>query len=71
MALQESVNKIIEALGGVAKAIEKLTEALRKTFEKLEEHKRLLRRPPKWYTKANTPAMIVRKCRLFHCRNNC
>lgn len=71
MTLQELSNRIIEAWGGIAETIEKLTEALRKAFEKIEEHERLLRRPPKWYIKANNPAMIVGKNRLFHCRNNC
>lgn len=71
MTLQEIADKIIEAWGGITEAIEKLTEELRKAFEKIEEHKQLLRRPPKWYIKANNPSMIVGKSRLYHCRNNC
>lgn len=71
MTLQELSGRIIEAWGGIAEAIEKLTEALRKAFEKIEEHNRLLRRPPKWYSKANIQAMIVSRRKLYHCRNNC
>lgn len=71
MTLQEIAEKIIEAWESIAKQIEKLTEALRKAFEKIEEHERLLLRPPKWYSKANTPATNVSKNKVFHCRNNC
>lgn len=71
MTLQELVDKIIEAWTPIAEHIEKLVDVLRKAFEKIEERERLLRRPPKWYIKANNPAMIVGKSRLFHCRNNC
>jgi len=71
MTLQELVDKIIEAWTPIAEQIEKLTEALRKAFERIGEHKRLLRRPPKWYIKANNPTMIINKGRIYHCRNNC
>lgn len=71
MTLQELSEKIIEAWSGIAEAIERLAEELRKVFEKIEKHKRLLRRPPKWYSKANTPVMNVNKGRVYHCRNNC
>lgn len=71
MTLQEMVEKIIEAWTPIAEQIEKLAEALRKAFEKIEEHKRLLRRPPKWYSKVNSPSMIVNRTIIFHCRNNC
>lgn len=75
MTLQEMVDKIIEAWTPIAEQIEKLTEALRKAFDevnkKIEEHKRLLRRPPKWYVKANNPAMIVISRRVYHCRDKC
>lgn len=71
MTLQEMVDKIIEAWTLIAEQIEKLAEALRKAFEKSEEHKRLLRRPPKWYAKANNPAMIVSRRRAYHCRDKC
>ncbi len=71
MTLQEMVDKIIEAWTPIAEQIEKLTEALRKAFEKIKEHERFLRRPPKWYRKANSPAMIVSRIKLYHCRNNC
>lgn len=71
MTLQEIADKIIEAWTPIAERIEKLADALRKAFEKIEEHERLLRRPPKWYIKANTPAMIINKGRIYHCRNNC
>ena len=69
MTLQEMVDKIIEAWTPIAEQIEKLAEALRKAFEKAEEHKRLLLRPPKWYIKANIPAMIVSRRRVYHCRD--
>lgn len=71
MTLQEIAETIIEAWTPIAEQIEKLTKELRKAFEKIEEHKRLLRRPPKWYRKANSPAVIVSKSKLYHCRNNC
>lgn len=71
MTLQELSEKMIEAWTPIAEQIEKLVDALRKAFGKIEEHKRLLRRPPKWYIKANNPAMIVNKRRIYHCRNNC
>lgn len=75
MTLQEMVDKIIEAWTPIAEQIEKLTEALRKAFDevnkKIEEHKRLLRRPPKWCIKANIPAMIVSRRRAHHCRDKC
>lgn len=73
--LQELADKLTEAWGGISEKMKKLAEALRKAFDevnrKIEEHKRLLRRPPKWYAKANNPAMIVSEIRLYHCRNNC
>lgn len=75
MTLQEISDRIIEAWGNISKSLEKLAEALRKAFDevnrKIEEHKRLLRRPPKWYSKANAPAMLVSRSKLYHCRNNC
>lgn len=71
MTLQEMAEKIIEAWTPIAEQIEKLAESLRKAFEKIEEHERLLRRPPKWYSKANSPATIVCRSKLYHCRNNC
>lgn len=71
MTLQEIAEKIIEAWTPIADRIEKLAEALRKAFEKIKEHERLLRRPPKWYRKANSPAMNISKSKVFHCRNNC
>lgn len=75
MTLQEISDRIIEAWGGISESLEKLAEALRKAFDeanrKIEEHKRLLRRPPKWYAKANNPVMIVSRNKLYHCRNNC
>lgn len=71
MTLQEAVEKIIEAWTPIAEQIEKLVNALQKAFEKIEEHERLLRRPPKWYSKANNPAMIANRSRIYHCRNNC
>lgn len=71
MTLQEATEKIMEAWNSVAETLEKLADAMRKAFEKIEEHERLLHKPPKWYRKANNPAMIVNKSRLYHCRNNC
>lgn len=71
MTLQEFAERIKEVWDGIAEAIEKSTEALQKSFEKIEEHKRLLRRPPKWYAKANNPAMIVSRNRVYHCRDKC
>ncbi len=75
MALQEFADKLVEAWGGISEKMEKLAEALRKAFDeankKIEEHKRLLRRPPKWYAKANNPAMIVSRLRVYHCRDKC
>lgn len=71
MKLQELSDRIIEAWTPIAEQIEKLVDALRKAFEKIEEHERLLRRPPKWYSKANNPAAIVSRRKLYHCRNNC
>lgn len=75
MTLQEMAEKIIEAWTPIAEQIEKLREALRKAIDeankKIEEHKRLLCRSPKWYSKANNPSMIVRRIKLYHCRNNC
>ena len=69
--LQECIDKIIEAWTPIAEQLEKLADAIRKAFEKIEEHERLLRRPPKWYSKANNPAIILSRSRIFHCRNNC
>lgn len=75
MTLQEFADKLVEALGKVSERMEELAEALRKAFDevnrKIEEHKRLLRRPPKWYIKANAPVMIASRSKLYHCRNNC
>lgn len=71
MTLQELSDRIIEAWSGIAEAIERMAEELRKAFEKIDEHERLLRRPPKWYAKANNPAMIVSKRRVYHCRDKC
>ena len=75
MTLQELADKLTEAWSEISKELEKLAEALRKAFDevdkKIEEHKRLLRRPPKWYIKANTPAVLVTRNKLYHCRNNC
>lgn len=75
MTLQEFADKLAEAWSGIFEKMEKLAEALRKAFDeankKIEEHKRLLRRPPKWYAKANNPAMIVSRRRGYHCRDKC
>lgn len=71
MTLQEFADKLVEAWGGISERMEELAEALRKAFEKIEKHNRLLRRPPKWYAKANNPAMIVSRRRVYHCRDNC
>lgn len=75
MTLQELADKLAEVWGDISEKMEKLAEALRKAFDeankKIEEHKRLLRRLPKWYAKANTPAMLVSRSKLYHCRNNC
>ncbi len=71
MTLQEIAEKIIEAWTPIAEQLEKLADAIRKAFDKIEEHERFLRRPPKWYRKANNPVMIMRRNRTFHCRNNC
>lgn len=54
MTLQEFADKLVKAWVYISEKMEKLAEALRKAFDevnkKIEEHKRLLRRPPKWYT---------------------
>lgn len=75
MTLQEFADKLVEAWSGISERMEELAEALRKAFDesnkKIEEYKRLLRRPPKWYAKANNPAMIVSKRRVYHCRDKC
>lgn len=75
MTLQEFADKLVEAWGGISERMEELAEALRKAFDevnrKIEEHKRLLRRPQKWYSKANSPAVIMSRRKLYHCRNNC
>lgn len=75
MTLQEFADKLAEAWRHISERMEELAEALRKAFDeankKMEEHKRLLRRPPKWYIKANIPAMIVSRRRVYHCRNRC
>lgn len=75
MTLQEFAEKLVEVWGDISERMEELAEALRKAFDevnrKIEEHKRLLRRPPKWYIKANTPVMIASRSKLYHCRNNC
>lgn len=75
MTLQEFADKLVEVWGDISEKMEKLAEALRKAFDevnrKIEEHKRLLRRPPKWYSKANSPAVIMSRRKLYHCRNNC
>lgn len=75
MILQEFADKLAEAWGNIAESLEKLAEALRKAFDeankKIEGHKRLLRRPPKLYAKANNPAMIVSRRRVYHCRDKC
>ncbi len=75
MKLQECADRIVEAWGGISERMEKLAEALRKAFDevnkKIEEHKRLLRRPPKWYAKANNPVMLVSSRRVYHCMDKC
>lgn len=75
MTLQELADKLAEVWGYISEKMEELAEELRKAFDevnrKIEEHKRLLRRPPKWYTKANNPAMIVSGRRSYHCRDKC
>lgn len=75
MTIQELADKLTEAWIGISEKMERLAEVLRKAFDevnrKIEEHNRLLRRPPKWYSKANTPAMLVSRSKLYHCRNNC
>lgn len=71
MTLRELADRITEAWKPIAEQLEKLAKAIRKAFEKIEEHERLLRKPPKWYRKANNPAMIVNKNMVYHCRNNC
>lgn len=75
MTLQEFADKLVEAWGDISERMEELAEALRKTFDevnrKIEEHKRLLRRAQKWYAKANNPAMIVSRRRVYHCRDKC
>ena len=75
MTLQEFADKLVEAWGRVSERMEELAEALRKVFDevngKTEEYKRLMHRPPKWYIKANTPAILVSRNKLHHCRNNC
>lgn len=75
MTLQELADKLVEAWGEISESLENLAEALRKAFNeanrKNKEHKRLLRRPPKWYMKANTPAMLVSSRRVYHCRDKC
>lgn len=75
MTIQEFTEKLAEAWSDISEELERLAEALRKAFDevnkKIEEDKRLLRRPPKWYSKANTPAILVGRSKLYHCRNNC
>lgn len=75
MTLQELEDKLAEVWGGISESLEKLTEALRKLFDEsnreIKEHNRLLRRPPKWYAKANNPAMLVSSRRVYHCRDKC
>lgn len=75
MTLQELTDKLVEAWEHISERMEELAEALRKAFDeankKIEKHKRLLRRPPKWYAKANNPAMIVSRRRVYHCRDKC
>lgn len=75
MTLQEFAEKLVEVWGDISEKMEKLAEALRKAFDeinrKIEEHKRLLRRPTKWYAKANNPVMIVSRRRVYHCRDKC
>lgn len=75
MALQEFADKLAEAWGGIFEKMEKLAESFREVFDevdmKIEECKRLMRRPPKWYIKANTPAILVSRNKPYHCRNNC
>lgn len=70
-AFQETKEKLLEAWKEAVEPLQELAEAIQKAFGKIEEHKRLIRRPPKWYVKANNPAMIVNNNRLYHCRNNC
>ena len=70
-AFAELKRKLMEAWSEAVEPLEELAEALRKALEKVEEHKRLLRRPPKWYAKANNPAMIVSRRRVYHCRDKC
>ena len=75
MTIQELADKLAEAWSDISEELEMLAESLRKAFDevnkKIEEHNRLLRRPPKWYIKANTPAVLVTRNKLYHCRNNC
>ena len=75
MTLQEFADKLAEAWEHISKRMEEMAEAFRKVLDevnmKIEEHKRLLRRPPKWYSKANNPAMIVSRRRVYHCRDKC
>lgn len=75
MTLQELADKLAEVWGDISEKMEKLTETLRKAFDeankKIEERKLLLRIPPKWYTKANNPVMLVSSRRVYHCRDKC
>lgn len=68
---QELKEKLLDAWDEAIELPEKLEREIQKAFEKNEEHKRLLRRPPKWYSKVNTPAILVSRNKLYHCRNNC
>lgn len=68
---QELKEKLLDAWAEAIEPSEKLEREIQKAFEKIEEHKRLLRRPPKWYSKVNTPVMLVNRNKQYHCRNNC
>ena len=65
---QELKEKLLKAWN---EAVEPLAEAVKEAVEMVKEHKSLLRRAPKWYSKANNPYIIANRIRIFHCKNNC
>lgn len=70
-AFAELKRKLMEAWSEAVEPLEELAEKIKKALEKDDEHKCLLPRPPKCYAKANSPAMIVSRRRVFHCRDKC
>lgn len=58
-----------DPIKAVAKKIGEAIEDIANWYQNLPEVER--HKIVKWYAKANNPAMIARRGRAYHCRDNC